>query len=215
MVIPLPSGIPLPHFTRRLARRQSASPPPPPHSNTGAPWPNPDYFILAVRAAPFRLADQLRDGRRHSEPDPRIKESPTSDPRAIFLHLIKMIIAPLIFLTCCGHRPLGDTSARAVGSQAVGWFLCQHRLAHLASSCDLFHRRGTRLPIPQSTRERSRRPFRLRRRPISAPHLLPGMMIAARPATTPPYVISPYFVGVAITGGGEKAAPSPGVILVA
>ena len=44
----------------------------------------------------------------------------------VFLHLIKMIIAPLVLSTLVvGIAHMGDTSALGrVGIKAVGWFLC-------------------------------------------------------------------------------------------
>lgn len=130
----------------------------------------------------------------------------------LFLRLIKMIIAPLVFSTLVvGVAHMGDTAALGrVGGRAIGWFICAS-LVSLALGLilvNLFQPGvGLGFPIPPETATSGidRGTFNLK---DFVTHLVPASMIEAM-ATNEilQIVVFSLFVGVAITAVGEKAAP--------
>ncbi len=130
----------------------------------------------------------------------------------IFLRLIKMIIAPLVFATLVqGIAHMGDTAALGrVGVKAVGWFICAS-LVSLTLGLILVNLLqpgvGLDFPIPDAstTSGVERAAFNLK---DFVTHLVPASMIEAM-ATNEilQIVVFSVFVGVAITAVGPKAAP--------
>jgi Na+/H+-dicarboxylate symporter len=130
----------------------------------------------------------------------------------LFLRLIKMIIAPLVFSTLVvGVAHMGDTAALGrVGAKAIGWFVCAS-LVSLTLGLILVNVLqpgvGLDFPIPPADAASGveRTAFNLR---DFISHLVPASMVDAM-ATNEilQIVVFSLFVGVAITAIGEKAAP--------
>jgi len=130
----------------------------------------------------------------------------------LFLRLIKMIIAPLVFATLvAGVAHMGDTAALGrVGSRAVGWFIAAS-LVSLSLGLilvNLFQPGvGLDFAIPPETAASGvdRAAFNLK---DFVTHIVPASMFEAM-ATNEilQIVVFSLFVGVAITAVGEKAAP--------
>ncbi|MEA3041289.1 MAG: hypothetical protein QOC65_778 [Sphingomonadales bacterium] len=131
---------------------------------------------------------------------------------ALFLRLIKMIIAPLVFSTLvAGIAHMGDTAALGrVGAKAIGWFVCAS-LISLTLGLILVNLLqpgvGLDLPIPPADAASgvSREAFNLQ---DFVTHLVPASMIEAM-ATNEilQIVVFSLFVGVAILAVGEPARP--------
>jgi len=130
----------------------------------------------------------------------------------IFLRLIKMIIAPLVFATLVsGIAQMGDTAALGrVGAKAIGWFVCASLLSlglGLILVNAIHPGVGINLPLPPVTADAgvSTSAFSLN---TFITHIVPSSMIDAM-ATNEilQIVVFSIFVGVAITAVGEKAAP--------
>ena len=130
----------------------------------------------------------------------------------IFLQLIKMIIAPLVFGTLVtGIAHMGDTGALGrVGLKALLWFICAS-LVSLTLGLGLVHLLqpgvGLDLPLPAVTAATGLA------KPVFDPnefvkHIFPASIIGVM-ATNDilPIVVFSVFFGVAITAIGEKAAP--------
>jgi Na+/H+-dicarboxylate symporter len=130
----------------------------------------------------------------------------------IFLRLIKMIIAPLVFSTLVvGIAHMGDTGALGrVGLRAVGWFLCASLLSLTLGLIlvNLFHPGvGLDLPLPPVTASSGvdQAAFDIAK---FVTHIVPASMIQAMAENEIlQIVVMSLFVGVAITAVGEKAAP--------
>jgi Na+/H+-dicarboxylate symporter len=131
---------------------------------------------------------------------------------ALFLRLIKMIIAPLVFSTLvAGIAHMGDTSALGrVGAKAIGWFVGAS-LVSLTLGLILVNllQPGVGLDLPIPARDAasgvSRAAFNLQ---DFVTHLVPASMIEAM-ATNEilQIVVFSLFVGVAILAVGEPARP--------
>jgi Na+/H+-dicarboxylate symporter len=130
----------------------------------------------------------------------------------IFLHLIKMIIAPLVFATLvAGIAHMGDTAALGrVGAKAVGWFICAS-LFSLTLGLILvnFFQPGSALGLPLPPLDAAsgvdRSAFDFAKFVL---HIFPDSMVAAMAGNEIlQIVVFSLFVGVAITAVGEKAAP--------
>ena len=130
----------------------------------------------------------------------------------LFLRLIKMIIAPLVFSTLVvGIAHMGDTSALGrVGLRSLLWFVAAS-LISLTLGLVLVNLLqpgvGLALPIPPANAASGvdRGAFDLAK---FVSHIVPASMIDAM-ATNEilQIVVFSIFVGVAITAVGEKAAP--------
>ena len=130
----------------------------------------------------------------------------------LFLRLIKMIIAPLVFSTLVvGIAHMGDTAALGrVGLKSIGWFVCAS-LVSLVLGLILVNVLqpgvGLNLPLPPVTAASGvdKAGFDLA---TFVAHIVPASMIEAM-ATNEilQIVVFSVFVGVAITAVGEKAAP--------
>ena len=128
---------------------------------------------------------------------------------ALFLRLIKMIIAPLVFATLVsGIAQMGDTRALGrIGGRALGWFVC----ASLASlslgllAVNVFQPGvGVNLPAETATGIETAA-FNLK---DFITHIVPASMVEAMAKNEVlQIVVMSVFVGVAITAVGEKAAP--------
>ena len=130
----------------------------------------------------------------------------------IFLRLIKMIIAPLVFSTLVvGIAHMGDTAALGrVGLKSIGWFVCASLFSLLLGLLlvnVLQPGVGLNLPLPPVTAGSGveRAAFNLK---DFISHIVPASMVEAM-ATNEilQIVVFSLFVGVAITAVGEKAAP--------
>ena len=130
----------------------------------------------------------------------------------LFLRLIKMIIAPLVFATLVsGIAHMGDTAALGrVGFRSVAWFICAS-LVSLTLGLILVNLLqpgvGLNFPIPDATAASGveKAAFNLK---DFITHLVPASMIAAMADNEIlQIVVFSIFVGVALTAVGEKAAP--------
>ncbi|NYD92241.1 dicarboxylate/amino acid:cation symporter [Sphingomonas melonis] len=130
----------------------------------------------------------------------------------IFLRLIKMIIAPLVFATLVsGITQMGDTAALGrVGAKAIGWFVSASLLS-LGLGLILVNvirpGVGINLPLPPVDADAgiATAAFSLDK---FITHIVPASMVEAM-ATNEilQIVVFSIFVGVAITAVGERAAP--------
>ena len=130
----------------------------------------------------------------------------------LFLRLIKMIIAPLVFSTLVvGIAHMGDTQALGrIGFRSVAWFVCASLLSLTLGLILVNLLRpgvGLALPIPPVTAGIGVEKAALNLKDFVA-HIVPSSMIDAM-ATNEilQIVVFSLFVGVAITAVGEKAAP--------
>jgi Na+/H+-dicarboxylate symporter len=133
-------------------------------------------------------------------------------PATIFLNLIKMIIAPLVFSTLvAGIAHMGDTKALGrVGVKSIGWFLCASLVSLtlglilvnlLQPGVDL----GLVPPPVDAASGIDRSAFDFAK---FISHIFPQSMIAAMSGNEIlQIVVFSIFVGVAITAVGAKAAP--------
>ncbi|MBI0474801.1 dicarboxylate/amino acid:cation symporter [Sphingomonas sp. MA1305] len=131
---------------------------------------------------------------------------------SVFLRLIKMIIAPLVFATLVsGIAQMGDTAALGrVGARAIGWFIGAS-LVSLSLGLVLVNLLrpgvGINLPLPPVTADAgvATAAFSLDK---FITHIVPASMIEAM-ATNEilQIVVFSIFVGVAITAVGEKGQP--------
>lgn len=130
----------------------------------------------------------------------------------LFLRLIKMIIAPLVFATLVvGIAHMGDTSALGrVGAKSLGWFITASLLSltlGLILVNVLQPGVGLALPLPPANEASgvARTAFDATK---FVSHIVPQSMVEAM-ATNEilQIVVFSIFVGVAITAVGEKAAP--------
>ena len=130
----------------------------------------------------------------------------------VFLHLIKMIIAPLVFATLvAGIAHMGDTSALGrVGMKALAWFLCASLISlSLGLLLVTFFEPGVGLGFPLPAADASagvdRSAFDFAR---FITHIFPESMIEAMASNDIlQIVVFSLFVGVAITAVGEPAKP--------
>jgi len=130
----------------------------------------------------------------------------------IFLHLIKMIIAPLVFSTLVvGIAHMGDTAALGrVGAKAVGWFVTASLISlTLGLILVTLFQPGTGLGLPLPPAEASagvdRSAFDFAK---FVAHIFPESMIGAMAENDIlQIVVFSLFVGVAITAVGEPARP--------
>ncbi|SEM59546.1 Na+/H+-dicarboxylate symporter [Sphingomonas gellani] len=140
----------------------------------------------------------------------------------VFLRLIKMIIAPLVFSTLvAGIVHMGDTRALGrVGAKALGWFLgaslmsltlgliLYHLSAIVADAAGL----SLHLQLPEATASAGldKAAFSLK---DFVTHIIPASMVEAM-ATNEilQIVIFSVFVGVAMTAVGDRAKPLVPVI---
>ncbi|HEX8389122.1 MAG TPA: dicarboxylate/amino acid:cation symporter [Sphingomonas sp.] len=130
----------------------------------------------------------------------------------IFLRLIKMIIAPLVFATLVqGIASMGDTAALGrVGGRAVAWFLTAS-LVSLGLGLVLVTLMqpgvGLNLPLPPATAASgvATEAFSFEK---FLTHIVPTSMIDAMATNEVlQIVVFSIFVGVAITAVGEPARP--------
>src|SRR5689334_10342555 len=88
------------------------------------------YYILAGLVIGIVIGWAINAGMGGGTPeaDARIKDVTyyIRIPATVFLNLIKMIIAPLVFSTLvAGIAHMGDTKALGrVGVKSLGWFIC-------------------------------------------------------------------------------------------
>ncbi|UZK69932.1 dicarboxylate/amino acid:cation symporter [Sphingomonas sp. S1-29] len=130
----------------------------------------------------------------------------------LFLRLIKMIIAPLVFATLvAGIAHMGDTAALGrVGFRAVGWFICASLVSLTLGLflVNLFEPGvGLAIPIPPADAASGveRGAFNLKN---FITHIVPASGVEAMADNEIlQIVVFSLFVGVAITAVGEKAAP--------
>src|SRR6059058_366809 len=131
---------------------------------------------------------------------------------ALFLRLIKMIIAPLVFSTLvAGIAHMGDVAALGrVGLRAIGWFV----LASLVSLTlglilvsTLQPGVGLNLPIPPVTATSGVETAAFNLKDFVS-HLVPQSIFEAMSTNEIlPIVIFSLFFGVALTAVGEKGRP--------
>ncbi|MDP9424088.1 MAG: dicarboxylate/amino acid:cation symporter [Pseudomonadota bacterium] len=130
----------------------------------------------------------------------------------VFLHLIKMIIAPLVFATLvAGIAHMGDTAALGrVGIKAVLWFICASLISlSLGLLLVTIFEPGVGLGLPLPPADASagvdRSAFDFAR---FVTHIFPESMIEAMAENNIlQIVVFSLFVGVAITAVGEPARP--------
>jgi Na+/H+-dicarboxylate symporter len=131
----------------------------------------------------------------------------------LFLQLIKMIIAPLVFSTLvAGIAHMGDTGTLGrVGLRSLAWFICASLLSlslGLALVNLIQPGVGLHLALPVATADASvdTSAFDLVKFIV---HIVPSSMVGAMAADNQilQIVVFSVFVGVAIIAVGEKAAP--------
>ncbi|WP_156678657.1 dicarboxylate/amino acid:cation symporter [Sphingomonas profundi] len=130
----------------------------------------------------------------------------------LFLRLIKMIIAPLVFATLvAGIAHMGDTSALGrIGFRTIAWFLCASLVSLTLGLLlvNLFQPGAALgLPLPPVTADAglAKGAFTLK---DFVTHLVPKSIFEAMANNEIlQIVVFSVFVGVAITAIGEKAAP--------
>ena len=130
----------------------------------------------------------------------------------LFLRLIKMIIAPLVFATLVsGIAQMGDTKALGrIGGRALGWFICAS-LVSLGLGLvlvNLFQPGvGINLPLPAATAASGVETAGFNLKDFVT-HIVPASMVDAMAKNEIlQIVVMSLFVGVGITAVGEKAAP--------
>ncbi|MBY0581716.1 MAG: dicarboxylate/amino acid:cation symporter [Sphingomonas sp.] len=130
----------------------------------------------------------------------------------IFLSLIKMIIAPLVFSTLVvGIAHMGDTGALGrVGIKSLGWFICAS-LMSLTLGLILVHLLqpgiGLNLPLPPTTGDAGLDKSNFDVAKVIT-HIFPSSIIDAMAKNEIlQIVIFSVFFGVAITAVGDVAAP--------
>jgi Na+/H+-dicarboxylate symporter len=130
----------------------------------------------------------------------------------LFLRLIKMIIAPLVFSTLVvGIAHMGDTTALGrVGIRSLGWFIGASLVSltlGLILVTLLQPGAGLGLAIPPATAASGVESAAFNLKDFVT-HLVPDSMIAAMAGNEIlQIVVFSLFVGVAITAVGAKAAP--------
>jgi Na+/H+-dicarboxylate symporter len=130
----------------------------------------------------------------------------------VFLHLIKMIIAPLVFSTLVvGIAHMGDTAALGrVGVKSIGWFFCASLVSlSLGLLLVTIFQPGTGLGLPlppaDATVGVDRSAFDFAK---FVAHIFPESMIGAMASNDIlQIVVFSLFVGVAILAVGEPARP--------
>ena len=130
----------------------------------------------------------------------------------VFLHMIKMIIAPLVFSTLVvGIAHMGDTAALGrVGAKAVAWFVCASLVSlTLGLILVTIFQPGSGLGLPLPPADASagidRSAFDFAK---FIAHIFPESMISAMAGNDIlQIVVFSLFVGVAITAVGEPAQP--------
>ncbi|MEG3122583.1 dicarboxylate/amino acid:cation symporter [Sphingomonas sp. GB1N7] len=131
---------------------------------------------------------------------------------ALFLRLIKMIIAPLVFSTLViGIAHMGDTQALGrVGFRSVAWFICCSLVSLTLGLIlvNLFQPGvGLAIPVPpvDAASGVDRAAFNIK---DFITHIVPSSMVDAMAKNEIlQIVVFSLFVGVGITAVGEKAAP--------
>jgi Na+/H+-dicarboxylate symporter len=130
----------------------------------------------------------------------------------VFLRLIKMIIAPLVFATLVsGIAQMGDTKALGrIGGRSLGWFICAS-LISLGLGLILVNvfqpGVGVNLPLPPTTATSGVETTAFNLKDFIA-HIFPASMIDAMAKNEVlQIVVMSLFVGIGITAVGEKAAP--------
>ena len=131
---------------------------------------------------------------------------------ALFLRLIKMIIAPLVFSTLVvGIAHMGDVAALGrVGGRALAWFVTAS-LISLSLGLLLVNLLqpgvGLNLPLPPASASSGIATAAFNLKDFIS-HLVPASIVDAM-ATNEilPIVVFSVFFGVAITAVGERAAP--------
>jgi Na+/H+-dicarboxylate symporter len=174
------------------------------------------YFILAGLAlgivAGWAINFEIDDGTPASAARLAAIAGYAAIPTTIFLHLIKMIIAPLVFSTLvAGIAHMGDTKALGrIGARTLGWFVGASLVSLTLGLVlvTLFHPgSGLGLPLPAANAGSGvdRSAFDLAK---FVAHIFPESMIGAMAGNEIlQIVIFSIFVGVAITSVGAKAAP--------
>ena len=174
------------------------------------------YFILAGLVIGIVIGWAINYGMGGGTPeaDERIKDVTyyIRIPATIFLNLIKMIIAPLVFATLvAGIAHMGDTKALGrVGVKALGWFICASIFSlSLGLLLVTLFQPGTGLGLPlppvDATSGVDRSAFDFA---TFIAHIFPKSMVEAMAGNEIlQIVVFSIFVGVAITAVGEKAAP--------
>ena len=168
-------------------------------------------FILLAMVAGIVVGLSLRA----MIPDPESVKNVTgyiSILTELFLRLIKMIIAPLVFATLVtGIAHMGDTSALGrVGARAIGWFLGASLMSlslGLLMVNLLQPGLGLGLPLPDAAASSgiAESDFSLK---LFVTHVVPKSFFEAMANNEIlQIVVFSVFTGVAITAVGERAAP--------
>src|SRR4029453_14430134 len=131
---------------------------------------------------------------------------------AVFLRLIKMIIAPLVFSTLvAGIAHMGDIAALGrVGLRSISWFILAS-LVSLTLGLVLVNFLqpgvGLNLPLPPTTAASGVETAAFTLKDFITPLVPPGIFEARGTNESLPLVIFSIFVGGAITAAGDRAKP--------
>jgi Na+/H+-dicarboxylate symporter len=174
------------------------------------------YFILAGLVlgivTGWAINGAIGDGTPAGDAQLKTIAGYVSIPTTIFLHLIKMIIAPLVLSTMIvGIAHMGDTAALGrVGLKAFGWFVCASLVSltlGLVLVTALQPGVALHLPIPPADAASGvdRSAFDLAK---FVAHIFPESMLKAMAENEIlQIVVFSLFLGVAITAVGEAARP--------
>jgi Na+/H+-dicarboxylate symporter len=131
---------------------------------------------------------------------------------ALFLRLIKMIIAPLVFSTLvAGIAHMGDTAALGrVAFRSIGWFILASLVSltlGLVFVTALHPGVGLNLPLPPATAASGVETAAFNLKDFIS-HLVPASIIEAMANNEIlPIVIFSLFFGIALTAVGERGKP--------
>src|SRR5215212_8801294 len=168
-------------------------------------------LVLGIIAG-WAINAGLDDGTPASAAQPKSIADYLSIVTTLFLRLIKMIIAPLVFSTLvAGIAHMGDIAALGrVATRSIGWFI----LASLVSLSlglllvNLLHPGvGLNLPIPPATAASGVETAAFNLKDFVS-HVVPASIFEAMSSNEIlPIVIFSIFFGVALTSIGERGKP--------
>jgi Na+/H+-dicarboxylate symporter len=173
------------------------------------------YILIALvlgLIAGWAINAALDDGTPQSAEQLKAIADYLSIVTALFLRLIKMIIAPLVFSTLvAGIAHMGDVAALGrVGVRSLGWFILAS-LVSLTLGLMLVNLLqpgvGLNLPLPPTTASAGVETAAFNLKDFVS-HLVPASIFEAMSTNEIlPIVIFSIFFGVALTSIGEKGRP--------
>jgi Na+/H+-dicarboxylate symporter len=170
------------------------------------------FALLLGIVAGWAINASIDDGSQQSAEQLKQIAEYLSIVTALFLRLIKMIIAPLVFSTLvAGIAHMGDIAALGrVGLRSISWFILAS-LVSLTLGLVLVNVLqpgvGLNLPLPPATTASGVETAAFSLKDFVT-HLVPASIFEAMSTNEIlPIVIFSIFIGVAITAVGERAKP--------